>query len=62
MTNVFNKDGLDWEILVVNKPDLNAFCLPGGKIVVFTGLFDHFKRDAEIATIIGHEVLYLCLV
>ncbi|KAH1247952.1 hypothetical protein AAZX31_06G271100 [Glycine max] len=48
--------GLDWEILVVNKPDLNAFCLPGGKIVVFTGLFDHFKSDAEIATIIGHEV------
>ena len=47
---------------MVNKPDLNAFCLPGGKIVGFTGLFDHFKRDAEIATIIGHEVLYLCLV
>ena len=54
--------GLNWEILVVNEPVLNAFCLPDGKIVVFTGLFDHFKRDAEIATIIGHEVLYLCLV
>ncbi|KAL5130875.1 Mitochondrial metalloendopeptidase OMA1 [Glycine soja] len=48
--------GLNWEILVVNEPVLNAFCLPDGKIVVFTGLFDHFKRDAEIATIIGHEV------
>ena len=55
-------DGLNWEILVVNEPVVNAFCLPGGKIVVFTGLLEHFKSDAEIATIIGHEVLYLCLV
>lgn len=54
--------GLNWEILVVNEPVLNAFCLPDGKIVVFTGLLEHFKSDAEIATIIGHEVLYLCLV
>ncbi|KAK8464089.1 hypothetical protein PHAVU_011G124600 [Phaseolus vulgaris] len=49
-------DGLNWEILVVNEPVVNAFCLPGGKIVVFSGLFEHFKSDAEIATIIGHEV------
>lgn len=49
-------DGLDWEVLVVQEPVVNAFCLPGGKIVVFTGLLDHFKSDAEIATIIGHEV------
>jgi len=54
-------DGLNWEILVVNEPVVNAFCLPGGKIVVFTGLLEHFRSDAEIATIIGHEVLYLCL-
>ncbi|KAJ6764470.1 METALLOENDOPEPTIDASE OMA1 MITOCHONDRIAL [Salix koriyanagi] len=49
-------DGLNWEILVVNEPVVNAFCLPGGKIVVYTGLLEQFKTDAEIATIIGHEV------
>ncbi|KAL5570100.1 hypothetical protein UlMin_026675 [Ulmus minor] len=49
-------DGLKWEVLVVNEPIVNAFCLPGGKIVVFTGLLDHFRTDTEIATIIGHEV------
>ncbi|PKI65786.1 uncharacterized protein LOC116203747 [Punica granatum] len=49
-------DGLNWEVLVVNDPLVNAFCLPGGKIVVFTGLFKHFRTDTEIATIIGHEV------
>lgn len=49
-------DGLNWEVLVVDEPVVNAFCLPGGKIVVFTGLLKHFRSDAEIATIIGHEI------
>lgn len=52
-------EGLKWEVLVVNDKVVNAFCLPGGKIVVFTGLLEHFKTDEELATIIGHEV---CLV
>ncbi|PRQ59911.1 putative peptidase M48 [Rosa chinensis] len=30
--------GLNWEVLVVDEPIVNAYCLPGGKIVVFTGL------------------------
>ncbi|ONI25151.1 hypothetical protein PRUPE_2G284400 [Prunus persica] len=38
------------------KMGFNAFCLPGRKIVVFTELLKHFRSDAEIATIIGHEV------
>lgn len=49
-------DGLNWEVIVVNEPVVNAFCLPGGKIVVFRGLLDHFPSDSEIATVIGHEV------
>ncbi|KAL7183922.1 hypothetical protein ACSBR2_026154 [Camellia fascicularis] len=49
-------EGLNWEVLVVDEPVVNAFCLPGGKIVVFTGLLQHFRTDPEIATIIGHEV------
>ncbi|KAL6581435.1 hypothetical protein OROMI_007358 [Orobanche minor] len=48
--------GLKWEVIVVDEPVVNAFCLPGGKIVVFTGLLKHFRADAEVATIIGHEV------
>ncbi|GKV16316.1 hypothetical protein SLEP1_g26974 [Rubroshorea leprosula] len=51
-------DGLNWEVLVVDKPVVNAFCLPSGKIVVFTGLLEHFKSDDELATIIGHEVAH----
>jgi hypothetical protein len=49
-------EGLNWEILVVNEPVVNAFCLPGGKIVLFTGLLEHFRSDSEVATVIGHEV------
>jgi len=49
-------EGMKWEVLVVNEPVVNAFCLPGGKIVVFTGLLKHFTSDAEVATIVGHEV------
>lgn len=52
-------EGFKWEIIVVDDPTVNAFCLPGGKIVVFTGLLQHFKEDAEIATIIGHEVVLI---
>lgn len=47
---------VNWEVIVVDDPMINAFCLPGGKIVVFTGLLKHFPTDAEIATVIGHEV------
>lgn len=50
---------LNWEVIVVRDDMVNAFCLPGGKIVVFTGLIDNFKTDPEIATVIGHEVLFL---
>ncbi|KAF0932551.1 hypothetical protein E2562_010433 [Oryza meyeriana var. granulata] len=49
-------DGLNWEVIVVRDDLVNAMCLPGGKIIVFTGLLSHFKTDAEIATVLAHEV------
>ncbi|KAJ0713964.1 putative peptidase M48 [Helianthus annuus] len=52
-------EGLEWEVLVVKNDIVNAYCLPGGKIVVFTGILKHFKTDEEIATIIGHEVAHV---
>ncbi|CAM8891019.1 unnamed protein product [Rhodiola kirilowii] len=51
-------DEFNWEVIVVEEPQVNAFCIPGGKIVVFTGLLKHFKTDEEIAAIIGHEVAH----
>lgn len=49
-------DGLNWEVIVVRDDIVNAMCLPGGKIVVFTGLLDKFRADAEVATVLAHEV------
>ena len=49
-------DGLNWEVIVVKDDIVNAFCLPGGKIVVFTGLLNKFRADGEVATVLGHEV------
>ncbi|KAI3886033.1 hypothetical protein MKX03_003614 [Papaver bracteatum] len=50
-------EGLKWEVAVIDDPEeINACSYPGGKIIVFTGFLDHFKTDAEIATVIVHEV------
>eukprot|EP00882_Tetradesmus_deserticola_P000213 GHRQ01000239.1.p1 GENE.GHRQ01000239.1~~GHRQ01000239.1.p1 ORF type:complete len:587 (+),score=236.64 GHRQ01000239.1:206-1762(+) len=46
----------DWEVVVLDDPTVNAFVLPGGKIVVFTGIIKLMDRDEDmLATIIGHE-------
>lgn len=46
-----------WEFKVIDDPKtINAFCLPGGKVFVYTGLFKIVKNDAELATVLGHEV------
>jgi len=45
-----------WELEVVDDSQVNAFCLPGGKIVVYTGILPVAVNDAGLATVIGHEI------
>lgn len=45
-----------WEFVVFDSKEANAFCLPGGKVGVYTGLLPIAKDDAGLATVIGHEV------
>jgi metalloendopeptidase OMA1, mitochondrial len=48
-----------WEFVLFDKPDTpNAFCLPGGKVGVFSGILPITKDDAGLATVIGHEVAH----
>lgn len=47
---------MKWEFNVVENPAINAFCMPGGKIVVYTGLLKLVSSDAELATVVSHEV------
>ncbi|MCD7931250.1 MAG: M48 family metallopeptidase [Tannerellaceae bacterium] len=47
-----------WEFNVVDDPQVNAFCMPGGKIVVYTGLLNLVSSDDELAVVMGHEVAH----
>ena len=45
-----------WEYHLVDNKEVNAWCMPGGKIVVYSGLLPIAKDDAGLATVLGHEV------
>jgi predicted Zn-dependent protease len=47
-----------WEFNVLHDRQINAFCLPGGKVAVFTGLLPVATTDAQLATVMAHEVAH----
>ena len=47
-----------WQVAVVQNPAQNAFCLPGGKIVVYTGILPIAQTEAGLATVLGHEIAH----
>lgn len=48
-----------WQVKIIRKDDLNAFCLPGGFIYFFTGMLERFSSDAEIAAVMAHEISHI---
>jgi predicted Zn-dependent protease len=53
-----DKPSFVWKVTLIRKNEANAYCLPGGKIVVYTGILPVTKSDAGLATVLGHEVAH----
>jgi predicted Zn-dependent protease len=49
-------EGYKWEYNLVSDKQVNAWCMPGGKIVVYTGLLPVTQNEAALAAVIGHEI------
>ncbi len=53
--------GYNWEFNLVNNPEVNAWCLPGGKIVVYSGIMPLIQADSDLAVVMGHEIAHAVL-
>ncbi len=51
-------NGYQWEYKLVQDKAVNAWCMPGGKIVIYTGILPVTKDNAGLATVMGHEVAH----
>lgn len=47
-----------WEFNLVQSKEINAWCMPGGKVAVYTGILPVTKNDAGLATVLGHEIAH----
>ena len=65
ITNYYTQKGLaselngyKWEFNLVDSKEVNAWCMPGGKVVVYTGLLGITQNEAALAVVMGHEITH----
>ncbi len=58
IAKVANRSDFNWEFNLVENDAMNAFCLPGGKVVVYTGILKVAQNDDQLATVISHEIAH----
>lgn len=55
---MIDKPKFDWDVRVIDRDIPNAFCLPGGKIVVYTGMIRYARNEAGLAAVVAHETAH----
>lgn len=50
-----------WEVMLIESKEVNAWCMPGGKMAVYTGIMPVLKTEAALAAVMGHEVSHATL-
>jgi len=50
--------GYAWEFNLVESPEVNAWCMPGGKVVVYTGILPVTQNETGLAVVMGHEIAH----
>lgn len=55
---VSGREDFAWEFNVIESDQLNAFCLPGGKVFFYTGILKLMDNDDQLATVMGHEIAH----
>ena len=65
ISKYFDREGLadptinfDWEYILIEKKTRNAWCMPGGKIAIYTGILDATKNNNGLAAVMGHEIAH----
>jgi predicted Zn-dependent protease len=51
-------ENFKWEWVLIESPEVNAWCMPGGKMAVYTGIMPVLKNEAALAAVLGHEVAH----
>jgi predicted Zn-dependent protease len=51
-------EGFKWEFNLIDSKEVNAWCMPGGKVAVYTGILPVTQNDAGLATVMGHEIAH----
>lgn len=56
MAKASERPDLPWQFTVLDDPTVNAFALPGGPVFITRGILTHFNSEAELASVLGHEI------
>ena len=54
-------ENFDWEVVLIDNKEPNAWCMPGGKMAVYTGIMPVLKTEGALAAVMGHEVAHATL-